>query len=230
MNEQDGGKFARRAILSLFAGGTAAALGGCNPSYARRSYRYRLTVEGDYPGSAVYEILAEHTRFVLLSEERPGGSLLKGEALTLETPTGPVFLLLRPAEDGESLISAVTHALAPDIPTGGHKNFWKAVGRLGGWFCSAKADLPRIDWPMMVRFHDVNDPKSVEQVAPQAVGINRIFLETTANDITTGIEHKLAWLPRQTGSFVKRLSVPDPTNPPIAAILTRRDFSTLLPD
>jgi hypothetical protein len=54
------------------------------------------------------------------------------------------------------------------------------------------------------------------------------LLETTTDDVTIGIERKLAWLPRQTGTFVKRLSVPDPTNPPIAAILTRRDFSTQL--
>jgi hypothetical protein len=228
MNEPDGGNFARRAILGLLAGGAAAALGGCNPFFAHRSYRYRMTVVGDYPGSAVYEILAEHTRFVLLSEERPGGSLLKGDALALETPTGPVFLLLRPVDNGESLISSFTHALAPDIPTGGHENFWKAVGRLGGRFSGAKADLPRADWPMMVRFHDTSDPRSVEQVAAQEAGVKRILLETTTDDVTIGIERKLAWLPRQTGTFVKRLSVPDPTNPPIAAILTRRDFSTQL--
>ena len=39
--------------------------------------------------------------------------------------------------------------------------------KLGGWFASAKAELRPEDWPMVVRFRDLNDPKSVEEVDPR---------------------------------------------------------------
>ena len=217
---------ARRGIIGALVGAVTLMLGGCNPFTNSASYRYRMTVEGTVEGSAVYEVLAEHTRTVILADEKPGGSMLRGEALVLRTASGPLFLLLKNKESTEGLFSAVTHALTPDIPAGGHDNFWKAVNRLGGWTANAKADLPREDWPLIVRFRDLNDPKSVEKVNPGAVGLKRIVVETTSDHVTTGIEERLGWLSSQQGSFVRRLSVPDPTNPPIAAILNKYDFST----
>ena len=47
---------------------------------------------------------------------------------------------------------------------------------------------------MMVRFRNINDPKSVERVKPEAIGVKRILLETTSDDVTTGIEKRLGWL------------------------------------
>ena len=186
---------ARRRVFGLLGGGLVALVSGCNPFLSKASYRYRMTVEGEHQGSAVYEVLVEHVRGgPLLSEEKPGGSLLKGEALVLETSSGPVFLLLKAGKDSDGLISLVTHALAPDIPVGGHENFWKAVNQLSGWFASAKGGLPREDWPLMVRFRDLGDPASVETVNPEAIGVKRIVVETTSDDVTTGIEKRLGWL------------------------------------
>jgi len=216
----------RRGVIGVLAGGAAmAGLGGCNPFYARASYRYRMRVEGQYGGSVVYEVLAEKDRFILISEQLPGGSILKGEALVIETPSGPVFVLMKKDGNGRDLISAVTHALAPDIPAGGQKNFWKAVNRLGGWF-GGKAELPRADWPLMVRFRDIDDPRSVERVEPEAIGVRRILLEVTSDRMTTGIEKRLGWLSSQRGTFTRRLSAADPSNPPLAARLTKMEFST----
>lgn len=47
---------------------------------------------------------------------------------------------------------------------------------------------------MMVRFRDLNDPKSVERVDPDAICVRRITAETTSDDVTTGIEKRLGWL------------------------------------
>lgn len=57
-----------------------------------------------------------------------------------------------------------------------------------------KAELPRAEWPMMVRFRDINDPMNVEQVAPKAAGVRRIVVETTRDPVTTGIMNRLGWL------------------------------------
>ncbi len=54
---------------------------------------------------------------------------------------------------------------------------------------------------MMVRFRDLNDPKSVEKVDPEAIGVRRITVETTSDDVTTGIEKRLRWLPTHNGAL-----------------------------
>ena len=219
----------RREVL----GGTSIVvlsqfLGGCGGNSA--SFRYRMTVEVETPqgiksGSSVMEIIAERQEQVL-SEARPMISTVRGEAVVVDLPSGPLFVLLQMPDARTTYISAVTYALAPDLREGGWQPFWKAVNRLGGWFGGATGDVPREDWPMMVRFRDIHDPKSVERVDPEAVGVKRIRIETTSDDVTTGIEKRLRWLVRQRGSLTRRLSAPDPTNPPLSAQLTEMAFST----
>ena len=77
---------------------------------------------------------------------------------------------------------------------------------------------------MIVKFRDLNDPKSVEMVDPVAIGVKRIVIETTGDAVTAGIEERLGWLPTHIGSLVKR-----PTNVligdmPEAQRLTVREF------
>ena len=218
---------ARRGVLAGLTLGMAALLAGCNPFEASRSYRFRMTVEGAVTGSAVYEVLATKTRMVLLAEEKPGGSLLRGEALVLERSDGPVFVLLKRPDSGNSLAAAVTYALAPDLPQGGHENFWTAMGELGGWFGSAKAELPRADWPLMVRFRDINDPRSVERVDPAAVGVKRIVLETTSDEVTTGIEKRLGWL--RNGGLTLDPGGGPTVNPTFAQTVRQNAFSSEIP-
>ena len=50
-------------------------------------------------------------------------------------------------------------------------------------------------WPMFVRFGDIANPKSVRQVTPDSIGVTRITIEVTDEDVTTGIERILVWLP-----------------------------------
>ncbi len=46
-------------------------------------------------------------------------------------------------------------------------------------------------WPRLVRFRDGRDPKSIELVSPDSIGVSRITIEVTKDDISTGIEEKL---------------------------------------
>ncbi len=187
---------ARRWVLGLLAGATSAlAVAGCGLFTSTASFRYRMRIQGSYTGTAVYEILAEKVIGPRLPDEKPGGSIIKGEALVMETSTGPVFLLLEAPGSGRDVKGAIVRALTPDIPWDGQPSFWKAVNRLSGsGDGEVKAELPRDDWPMMVRFRDINDPKSVERVKPEAIGVKRITLETTSDDVTVGIEKRLRWL------------------------------------
>lgn len=185
-------------MIRLLAACVSAGLllNGCGLMTSKSSYRYRMRVEGVQSAAAVYEILAEQTNGPRLADEKPGGSIIKGEALTIETPSGPVFVLLKPAKDGEDLIGAITRTLTPDIPWNGQPNFWKAVNRLStARNGAAKGDLPRDQWPLMVRFGDVNNPQTVERVDPSTLGVAHIVLETTRDPISTGLTRKLKWLP-----------------------------------
>jgi hypothetical protein len=51
-------------------------------------------------------------------------------------------------------------------------------------------------WPMLVRFGDPADPRTVRKVSPEAIGVTRITIEVTDEDMTTGIEERLGWLPK----------------------------------
>lgn len=183
---------ARRGVIGLTAGTVAMMLAGCGLFNSTASFRYRLTVEGAHPGTAVYEILAEKNNdIVKLPEEKPGESIIRGEALAIETPTGPVFLLLQSAKTGGELKGAVMRALAPGVSLVEEPYSYAVASRLSGaGNGQAKGELPRAEWPMMVRFRDLNDPKSVEKVDPDAIGVKRIVLETTSDAMTTGIEKR----------------------------------------
>lgn len=152
------------------------------------------TSQGMKAGSSVYEVYADK-RLALTSEEAEISDGLRGQALVVDLPQGPVFALLK--QDGNSglyLHRAVTVALSGRMFKG-LDDLIAMTGKLGGAFAgTARAELPRENWPMMVRFRDINDPASVEKVEPEAIGIRRIIVETTGDAVSTGIAKRLAWL------------------------------------
>lgn len=54
---------------------------------------------------------------------------------------------------------------------------------------SGDPDFP--GWPMFVTFSDPSDPKTVREVSPESIGVSRITIEITDEDVTTGIEKRL---------------------------------------
>lgn len=189
---------ARRAVMGLLGGLAVVTVAGCDPFVRSASYRFRMTVEIETPqgvrrGSSVMEVVAQKGSFSL-GDTTGNGVGLAGEAVIVDLPTGSVFVLLELPDARGPLASVATVALAPDARGGDGSNFFSAVKRLGGWFGSASAELPRESWPMMVRFRDINDPKSVE---PSQIGVKRILLETTSEPVTTGIKLRLPWLVSQ---------------------------------
>jgi hypothetical protein len=191
----------RRKVLGLMALlASTNTLASCGVFDSQASYRFRMTAEvltpqGLRSASSVYEVRAEKNNDpVKLAEERAGGAGAFGEATVIDMADGPIFVLMRVPPEAESLDRTVTQALKPGVELGGIDNFLPAVRSLGGWFTNAKAELPRADWPLLVRFGDINDPKSVEQVNPETIGVKRIWVETTRDPVTTGIEKRLGWL------------------------------------
>ncbi len=189
-----------RGALGLLGGAASAVLTGCGLIETNASYRFRITVEVDTPqglkrGSGVMEVFA-HKYAPTFIEEGSGftSGLKRGEAIAVDLPGGPMFALLTASDGMGNLGGAVTGALAPESRHGDWQASMAAVRKLGEWSAHYKADLPRTAWPMMVRFRDLGDPKSVELVDPDAAGVKRISLETTRDAVTTGIDKRIPWL------------------------------------
>lgn len=203
---------ARRAIIV----GTLALIStyfleGCGAPNTK-SYRFRMTVEVDTQqgiktGASVMEVRVK--RGMAIGDRSGVSSQLVGEAVVVDLPTGPIFVLLKLPDGGPPLLTVVGDALR-----GRRSETPEAVmadtASLGStWFSAYKAEGPRrrdlganlrknggddSNWPMIVRFRDVNDPKSVEKVSPDAIGVKRIWVETTTDDVTMGIEMIIPWI------------------------------------
>src|SRR3546814_97550 len=85
------------------------------------------------------------------------------------------------------------------------------------------AVLRREDYPMLVSFGDLGNPKSVGAVNPDMVGVRRITLQVTDDPVTTGIEKRLGWLGAYPESRLDGVYRGD-TGMPLARRLSNGDF------
>lgn len=198
---------ARRGVMGLLGAAATVVLAGSCGSPGSASYRFRMTVEVETPqglktGSSVMEVRL--TRGLAIGDSSGVSSSVRGEAVVVELPGGPLFVLLQVPDAGSPLQAIVPDALL-GRQSSGPDEVMADTARLGSiWFSEYKAELPRRrnngfqasdnGWPLMVRFRDLNDPKSVEKVDPDAIGVKRIVVETTGDDVTTGIKERLGWL------------------------------------
>jgi hypothetical protein len=177
------------------------------------TYRYRLTLEVETPegiktGSGVYEVSVSSGKANLIS---PGGSsgTVIGEAVIVDLAArGPMFVLLSKNEQYTyagtlPVVVAKRAGLVTDGRTQSPKryenlaDFTREIAALRG-----KIEVLFDELPTLVRFRDINDPKSVELVYPTSldtafgshVALRQAWIEMTSDSVTTGIEEKLAWL------------------------------------
>lgn len=61
---------------------------------------------------------------------------------------------------------------------------------------------PMQAWPMIVTFSNPDDPKTVREVTPESIGVERITIEITDEDVTEGIEERLGWLTEIKGGYL----------------------------
>ena len=218
----------RRGVFGLLVALTAfAAVAGCTlPGFEPR-YRFRMTVEVQTPeglktGSSVMEVVAG--KGIAVGDSSGVSSAIRGEAVAVDLLGGPIFVLLTLPDAGGSLQGHIREALLDD-PSDSPDGVIADVARLGrGVAGEYQGDLPRDKWPMMVRFRDIADPKSVERVEPEAIGVTRIRLETTRDPVTMAIEKRLAWL--RDGGLTLDPEAGPTTNPTFPQTVRQRAFST----
>ena len=167
-------------------------------------YRFRLTVEVETPqglrsGSSVYQVWANDTTAVLPEEAKRDWGV-KGEAVAVDLPGGrTLFALLKTVNPmREDLARMSMAALDPAF----NNDIVESARRISrGSGVRANADVMPNNYPLLVRFRDVADPKSVERVAAAnsaaafgpRVRLRRITVEVTDDPVTTGIEKRFSW-------------------------------------
>lgn len=199
----------------------ALLLGGCGLAGEDRTpdYRYRLTVEIDTPeglrtGSSVIEVEQNMGRSAGTGFGKIIMRRIRGEAVAVDLPGGHTLFALLQSEDETDWAGTVMHYLAPKAEDEKFEERFDNVLLIEG-----ERELPRhwppfagglilSGYPMLVRFADIADPKTVEKVDPDklaaafgtGVKLRRITVQMTDDPVTTGIEWRLGWL-TQTGKL-----------------------------
>ncbi len=210
------------AVIALLGVFFFWALGGFNPSV---SWNRRLTVvvstpNGDVSGYAVQRESIQNQDGLLVTPEASGAShSLGGEAVVVEIKPGhylfallvdykpDTFQVLLPGEAPLEVATKMTQMRGLNV-------------------------LPSSQYPMLVTFTDINDPKSVKEVKPDKLAdafgpgfaLKSITLEITDEAATKGqVEKKLPFLAQENPVFIDANKYP--SGHPLRR-LNRRSFKT----
>ncbi len=187
--------------------------------------RYRLTLEAEVEGapktgSGVIEVTYSKNNDPISSAEFSIG--IRGEAVVLDLgPRGSLFALLKGDTDSRSGPDYIV-LRAFSFPGGAFPSpvtdGLRQIQQLSG-----KRELPLTSLPMLVRFHDFNNPMTIEKVDPfdlrrsfgPGVKLNRATLEIVSSGIwplnklglsgqpvTNHLQQKLPWLAGTKGGYL----------------------------
>ena len=219
----------RRSVLGVCAAGAAALLAGCAPS---DTIRYRLTAEVETPegvrtGQSVIQVAWTKPGPIakaVLGGLAGSGFQVTGDAIAVDLPRGEtLFVLLRsPASED-----------------------WAgfASNQVGG---GEVRPVPRIDphvpgmdnYPYFVRFRDISDPGTIEQVDPDDLAtsfgegyrLKALTFQRTSEPVTEGIKHRLTadfwhrWGARQQDEVNKGPANENPYFKTLASKFNKNDF------
>lgn len=182
-----------RGVLALLTGAVSAlTLGGCGRKVSK--LRYRLTLEVDTPegvktGSSVLEDAFNPGNSYEFSASRR----TYGEAPTVDLGGGRyLFALLADPTYERSMQNMISQLFDyPEYPS--PVDSIKLVDR----FAEANDSKPLIvikpeDYPMLVTFDDIKDPKSVRQVEPGAVRRMTVQVVDEDTPLTEGFETRFS--------------------------------------
>jgi hypothetical protein len=219
----------RRTLLQFLPLTSLMALGGCT---APRDIRARMslqvaTPEGSAVGASVWETRVSIDNVPLKGLGFPIHSKVRGEAVVVDLgQRGLLFMLMtndprRPRSIGGLLEVVLRFFPTQDVTY----EYFDALKKRRPEYAMDFSSLP-----MLVRFADLNDPKTVERVDPAnleasfgpGVKLESAIIEITDAPVTTGIEKRLNWI----GVFPEPSLFPsgDPLHPPFAKTIHHGDF------
>lgn len=180
--------------------------------YPSSTLRAKITIDVETPeglktGSSVHEVVFSLEPCPLCNTSGPKFRRhVRGEAVVVDLgERGTLFALLNGGGGNYPEADPVTPFILEKLFGLKEDKDWRgaeAVRVLGR--ASGQADIPQNLLPFMVRFRDINDPKTVERIDPAnlaasfgpGVKLNKATIEITRDPITSGIEKQLEWLPK----------------------------------
>ncbi len=215
------------------------------------SWRYKMTVtvetpEGIKTGSAVREISNSASSIEIFDlPEVTNPAKVIGEAVVVDLGSrGKLFALLKGYKSGWNYADGILYQTFPGPPSSRPKGI-KFYSELK----NAKATLTPTNYPILVAFTDLNDPRSAkpalemevindppielsikadnfEELFGAGVKLKEISIEMTDEPVTWEIEESLPWLPARKGMRGTFGSPPDdPTKDDTGLFLTGGQFS-----
>lgn len=195
----------RGILLGVIGGLTASLLGGCGQLFPER-YRFRMIVEVDTPeglrrGSSVYQVTAYNTG-EFLPEAAKRNWYVKGEAVAVDLPGGQtLFALMKPKARWDSLAQVSMGALDPAF----NNDIVQSAARISeGRNARSMGLVKPEDYPVLVRFRNIRDPNSVEEVDPknlaksfgQGVRLKSVTIQITQDPVKWVIRDRLPAPPK----------------------------------
>jgi hypothetical protein len=201
----------RRGVIWSICTGALISISGCGIGETSSAIAYRMTVEVDTPvgarsGSSVFWV---ETRAGRRLGDNPGIKYrIRSEAVSVQLPSGILFALPLNESAGPDYPARLLHrGLERGVVTPPLSRAFVA----GEWLemeAEARRVRPRIvldsrDYPTLVRFTDLSDPRSVVKVNPSdltqfgpGVRLRRILISVTDDQPTAEIVKLLPWLPK----------------------------------
>lgn len=231
-----------RLSAGAMLGAAALLLAGCGLLSPSESYRYRMTIEVETPaglrtGSSIIEVTTGKGPAFPGPEAATLHTRIRGEAAAVDLPDGQtLFALLRNSTSSQAAASHALSAFAEREPGLRYMSWREQIGALKRM--RGQAELPRSAYPTLVRFTNISDPGTVEQVDPNnlatvfgpGVHITRITVALTEDGLTEKMKAHLPWLEsigRQRGTLI-----PDPPrllrDTTLIQQVSSSDFSTEL--
>lgn len=195
-------------------------------NYPSGSWRYKITVEVETPegiksGSAVRELFFG-TRPHIFPEDSGFSFWTYGEAVAVDLgKRGVLFALVQAFED-----RGVHYALKNPFYSLGYVKEYGSYIRYNNFLSNGRVGvLPEEEWPLMVMFKDINDPKTMamaygksfdtktqrfsiinnnmENLFGHGVQIKRIVYEMTDEPASWSVHKKLPWLKLDKQSLIE---------------------------
>lgn len=164
------------------------------------TYRYKLTVEVETPeglrvGSAVREV-SWSKGMQLTSEASTSSMTHKGEAVIVDLPHGQMLFALMSPDGQETPMLAFGSARQTSRSDRSERVLHPPA--------TPEADYGRSGYPRLVRFRNIDDPKTVEKVDPanlsasfgEGYRLRRVTARIVNEPITTLVRSKLSWIDR----------------------------------
>jgi hypothetical protein len=184
--------------VAFFSAGSVLGLVACSDD-AFPDYNYKMTIHvGEKAFSSVRRIEQEGIASVQSSSGRDIKRRLQGEAVAIDLEGRSYYALLtRPDNSDFSLLTVTAASLGPLVAANDG-----AITSMKGAHLLPRT-IPNNDkhrgppviptWPMFVTFDDPQNPQTLREVSPDSIGVDKITISITDEDVTTGIERRFSW-------------------------------------